>query len=744
METENESFAADAVRQLPERRPASLYDIAVQYSILDWYQTVSSGELEFDLAPEHLTFMTPMAKSELYEEDDNVLAVFVDLSDKQNPKFRDESPVQFLDIDRAKRYKLGHSYPSDKTSSMTDYSITTHKEASEKHLSGELDEWWGTGNIQDRFTDWAHSEAAETVIEQDEGQVWILEALQHLGESSENFQEILDRSDFPLDPEEEEEEHEVFITVRVKLPSSDEYLWPGEIPVLNDVMVEQKAERFENVSVEDAAGEGAGYVSGEPGHVTGGSAGILGMYGKKQREHFSDLSSDGSNAWRSRPITHETAAAIATANSVFEEFYQGLGESRRLYILPYIGAHPEQISPYEFDSFASEVFEVLRSAADSDFEATVSEVFYERDGGSEEDSASLGLFADESIDPYAHTRVATVFVVTGNPNRVFFETLHTDIFRPLEVDSAHEAVLRESVFAGNGVFAQTRTQSNSPLLRRDKGPRRTMALFGGYFEWTTAPTRTSDEAEGTPKAGDIDDVRSRRLEQFLTGGEMTTATLIEEYLHRLVQDQRNLFGEDSDYEFPIFKILEQYAQLRALDQVGALTNQVTDQYQNSGGQIAKQSRPTIATVTEQQPSPEHESRDDRLEEFLTGHEVLSESDAHQAVFVLGGLVGRISTYQRQNDVSSTLVRRYPIDYLTKQSVKEVTNEVLQMNNTYIESDDELPSTYNARYVDRLPDLMLSVDPGKWKVPQSELQWVYALGIAYGTKDQQITTEENNE
>lgn len=744
MAAENESLAADAVRQLPERRPASLYDIAVQYSILDWYQTVTSGELEFDLDPEHLTFMTPMAKPDLYDEDHNVLAVFVDLSDEQNPKFKDENPVQFLTVDQGKRYELGHSYPSDKTSSMTDYSITTHKEASEKHLSGELDEWWGTGNIQDRFTEWAHSEAAETIVEQDEGEVWILEALQHLGESSDNFQELLERSDFPLDPEEEDEEHEVFITVRVKLPSSDGYLWPGEIPILNDVMVEQKAERFENVSVEDAAGEGAGYVSGGSEHVTGGSAGILGMYGKKQREHFPDLSSDGSEAWRSRPITHETAAAIATANSVFEEFYQGLGENRRLYILPYLGAHPDQISPDEFNSFASDVFEVVRSASDSDFETTVSKVFFEREEDDEEESASLGLFTDELADPYTNTRVASVFVVTGNPNRVFFETLHTDMFRPLKVSSAHKAILSESVFAGSGVFMEARTQSDSPLLRQDERPRRAMALFGGYFEWTTAPTRTSDEAEGTPKAGDIDDVRSRRLEQFLTGGEITTATLVEEYLHRLVQDQRELFGEESDYEFPIFKILEQYAQLRALDRIGALASQATTQFRSNGEQAAKQSRPTIATVTEQQPSPEHESRDDRLDEFLTNHEVLSESDSHQAVFVLGGLVGRISAYQRQNNVSSTLVRRYPIDYLTKQSVKEVTNEVLQMNNTYIESDDELPPTYNARYVDRLPNLMLSADPKTWKFPQSELQWVYALGIAYGMKDTQTNTEENNE
>jgi CRISPR-associated protein Cas8b/Csh1 subtype I-B len=139
---------------------------------------------------------------------------------------------------------------------------------------------------------------------------------------------------------------------------------------------------------------------------------------------------------------------------------------------------------------------------------------------------------------------------------------------------------------------------------------------------------------------------------------------------------------------------------------------------------------------------DHEDRESRLEDFIESHEVLSNSKPSQAVFLLGGLVGRVSAYQRQpeKNVSSTLVRRYPIDYLTKQSIKEVTNEVIQMNNTYIEADD-LPSTYNARYANRLPDLMLESDPGSWSLTQNELQWLYALGITYGLNDTQIDTEE---
>jgi CRISPR-associated protein Cas8b/Csh1 subtype I-B len=118
-----------------------------------------------------------------------------------------------------------------------------------------------------------------------------------------------------------------------------------------------------------------------------------------------------------------------------------------------------------------------------------------------------------------------------------------------------------------------------------------------------------------------------------------------------------------------------------------------------------------------------------------------DDESKLAVFLLGGLVGRLSALQRKKDISSTLVRRYPVDYITKQSVKEVTAEVIGMNNTYIEAYDETSSGMNARYTNRLPNLMLSADPSKWKFSQNEIQWLYALGITYGTNDTSVQQEE---
>lgn len=732
--------AAEALERLPQRRPASLYDVAVQYSILDWYQTITSDDLTFELAPEHLAFMTPLAKQELYDEPDNALVVYVDLSDPETPRFRDEQPVRVESIDRSQRYQLGHSYPAKKTAAKTDHSITTHKDASEHHLAGERDHWAGTNNIIDRFTGWAQSDAADRVIERnDVDDVWIIRALQQLGEGESALDELTDRPDFPLDPTDKETEREVFVTVRVKLPDEDEYRWPGEVPALNEVMVEQKTEQFESTAVSNAAGEGVGYVTGERKVVKGGSTGLLSMYPKKHREHFPDLSPDGSAAWRSRPITHTTAAAIATATTVFEHFYQGLGDDRRLYVLPYLASHPEQVSPAEFNRFATTVFERLREADATDFETAVNRVFFERDDA--DSDGTPPLFPSQRRDsPYKHVRVATAFTVSGNPDRVFFEATNTDPYQPLALENAHEQLIEEPPFVGEGVFADLVEGTDSPLLARTPSLR-TMALFGSYFDYTTAPTRSSEESQNTPKAGDIDDVRARRLRQFLTNDRIAVLPLLAEYLHRIVQRQRDRFGQDGTSNVPAVAIVEQYMQLRALAAIGALDAG----QQQRRIEVSNSKTPTynITTVTSTNSDAAYESQAERLEAFIDSHAVLANQESRQAVFLLGGLVGIISNFQRhpEQDISSTLVRRYPIDYLTKQSIKGVTNEVLQMANTYADAEEYFPAHQVNEYTRRLPDLMLTADPNEWTFRQSELQWLYALGIAFGSNDIPIDTEE---
>ena len=266
---------------------------------------------------------------------------------------------------------------------------------------------------------------------------------------------------------------------------------------------------------------------------------------------------------------------------------------------------------------------------------------------------------------------------------MLFDTIDAPRYRPANVEKSHIEVLKQQPVGEHGVFAGLLDNAESLLLDTDAELHGSL-LFGSYFIRTTEPTRSSQEASETPKAGDIDDTRVQRMRKFLVDEKISAGTLIEGYVHQLVQEQRNEFDSEGT-SFPSFDMLAQYVQLRALYDAGVLESSDTA---------------TLANVQPITHDGDYESREERLDDFIASHEVLDE-DSKQAVFLLGGLVGRITTLQRRNDVSSTLVRRYPIDYITKQSIKEVTNEVLQMNNTYIESEDRPSGGYNARYVNQI-------------------------------------------
>jgi hypothetical protein len=740
--------AATAVDGFQDRIPASLYEIAWQYSLFDWYDAATSEALDWNLAPEHLTYLTPRKKSNLFDEPDSLITVYADLSDPDNPQLgtaeTTDGPVEITTLTEADRYRVGHSYPEGKTANMTDYSITTHKGADAHHIAGLRDDAYWTNNIQDRFTDWPQSEYAESVREDatpaDEA---ILDAMAALGDD-ESVMENLSDSFLSL-VDSEEDELEALITVRVKLPGEDTYKYPAEVPVFNDVMRAKKADRLTSISVENARGEGAGYVSGETEPVTGGSPGLFGMFGKEQREHFNDLDTDGESAWRNRPLSFDVAAAVSIAGSVFDDFFRGLGNSRRLYILPYLAGRQSELDANTFKTFYSEVFERLQAAETGDdgtFDDDVATIFDKINSAVTADESlpdALSIDTDTGLD-YSDVRVAVVYQVTGNPDRVFFDSLD-GISHAIQLANTHREAATTAPFISDGIFKNNPSPDSSPLLGRELTLHRYI-LYGGYFRRTTEPTRTSRTAEDTPGweptndtpgsgadgdtpgSGTADDSRFQPVKTLVTGGQLSGASLLERYIHQLVQDQREEFDNDNGYiDFPKRSVVEQYTQLRALTDAELVTESQT------------------LSFNTQHMDTNFDSRADRLEQFIESHDAIKD-DPQRAVFVLGGLVGRITAYQDYEDISSTLVRRYPVDYLTKQTVTEVTKEVLQMNNSYAEAEENRSYRTLSRYTDRLPDLMLSATPSEWPLTEAELQWIYSLGIAYGLSDSSLEEQDD--
>jgi hypothetical protein len=726
-----ETYPETAVERFLPRIPATLYEVAWQYSLLDWYSAVDSGEIDWDLAPEHLSYLTPRAKSELFGETDSLIVVYVDLSDPDAPQLRprrEGGPLEITTYTASDRFRIGHAYPANKTSSMTDYSITTHKGADAHHIAGLRDDAWGTNNVQDRFTGWAQSDHATAVSERaSSADKEILDGLAALGDDDAEMERLSEA--FLEAAGGEDVEFDALITVCVCPPGRDEYRYPGEISVLNEVMVEKKSARLESISVEGASGEGIGYVTNDATTVTGGSPGLFGMYGKKQREHFPDLDTTGESAWRTRPLDFDMAAAIAAADSIFEDFYRGLRNNRRLYVLPYLVTRGTELAPADFVWFHQNVFQPLRDAesgSEGTFDDRLEQLMRDAtEEGSDTDSSDAPFGDVESAGAWEAVRFAAVLQVTGNPDRVYFDTLDASHY-PAALEDAHNQVTASSVFTGGGIFANNPPPDSSPLLGLSLELTQSI-LYGYYFERTTEPTRTSRQASERPGAGDIDDDRMQRVRKLITGSRIALQPLLEQYVHQLVQDQRDQFDGDNEFiDFPKRSVVEQYTQLRALTAADVLHTADT----SFTFDVATMSDSAI-------------TRDERLESFLDTHQALDE-DHNRAVFLLGGLVGRITAYQDYNNVSSTLVRRYPVDYLTKQTIKEVTKEVLQVDNSYAEADDDRSYLTNNRYTSRLADTMLATDPSGWSMTEAELQWLYSLGISYGLNDISIDQDTGSD
>lgn len=633
--------AATAVSRFQDRLPASLYEIAWQYSLFDWFGTTETDDIDWDLAPEHLAYLTPQWASDLFGADDSLIVVYADLSDPDNPTLRDDTlggPVDITTYTEQDRFRVGHSYPPGKSSSMTDYSITTYKSASAHHIAGLREDAWWTNNVQDRFTDWAQSEFAEQVRENAEpSDVAILDGLAALGNDPEAMKNLSEA--FLALADSEDQEFGALITVAVRPPESDEYKLPGEIGVLNDVMREKKATRLENISVDDASGEGVDYVTGSSGQVTGGSAGLFGMYTVKQREHIPDLDQKGTDAWRIRPLDFDIAAAIEVAGSLFDGFYRRLGNNRRLYILPYLVARRNDLDSETFRWFHEEVYRRIQSAeggSDGNFDEEIENVMASSarlPNSNVEDSNDDALpFGTESAEDWDSVRFAVVHQVTGNPDRVFFDTL--DGLAPVAaLNNAHNAVTASKQFEGDGIFATSPSPASSLFLGRSLSLSRQIT-YGYYFERTTEALRTRPQGGDRPDAGAIDDSRMERLRNLMTGTRIDAGTLFEQYINHLIRLQRAQFGNDDPYiSFPKRGVVEQYVQLRALARVDAIDTTNTISVQTT----------TMTDESEQIPR-EFDSRTDRLDTFIDEHEALS-GEPEQAVFVLGGLVGRISAYQ---------------------------------------------------------------------------------------------------
>lgn len=694
---------------VPDRPLASLYDIACLYAACDVYDRYTSEYVEWDVSPEALRAMSPGKVEQLTdpEQEHSLIAAQIDLSGDP-PELGDPAVVVENLTDELK-YKIGFM-SRKKTSSQTDYSIS-NSSFSGDDVETLAHDTWGNRFLRGRLERWPFEVSDELVEEYP-----LLKKLRKLGDDTDTMerleQALLDRAEF--------DETEAIVTIKVRLESGGDYLYPGEVEALNAAGVRNRLEHIrDGLSVDEAHGIGVGYISGEEGEVLGGSGGIRGQYGKLQTGRFPNLVSN--DAWLSRPLAEDQAAAVSSFDDFVGDF-SFLQHGVRLHYLPY---PMDRIDVALFKRFYSEVYSSLRSTDEADFADRLIEIYtsgVNGDAGNDVPDSPLGDLIDDAgeYEPFTQDGgwlrlYALMYVGSTDPSRVFVDEPNVSLESITSLEDAYLDVLED--VGGSDLFG-TLASSLSYYLPTEGGVAYAL-LFGSFFDSVTAASPDEDDTEDADAHATTGDALFNRYAKLLRGSPISLPTLMTDFATFVTRELRSNLGEAQD-PFPTRAVVSQYIQLRTLDRAGLLrgdsimTDGICNRYMRSMGD-----------------GETYSSREERLQDFLDSHPMLEDAET-RSVFLLGGLVGRLSAYQYRENVSQKLTEQYPPSSINRRAIPDVTQEVLDRNYTYGDKDNI--NRFNRRYTDRLADSMLAKSPSEWGISESEAKWLYALGVAYGKQD----------
>lgn len=703
---------ADDIKDILLDRPiASLYDVAYLYGKLHALNTAKQYDVPID--DQYVERMTHESRTDYYEQEVGLFSVLVDLmgdepalgeaGELDERPNDDESPFVAESLDREKMLRVGLSRQGSRAAG---HNMSLAHDVSGLSLTREESVEKCEKYVRQLFDRWAASDSvADVAGDHDDG--WILENLKEVGEDADLMDTIEDevvdaiRATFG-------NEFNGVLSVRLNLPSTDGYVYPGEVTVLNEAMLYRWVEkRMRSYSeADDASGDGRGLITGDTGEVFGLSDSPLERYKGKMAEKFPNLVVDKS--WQQRPLTAEAAFAVSSGVPLLENFVQILGENTAAYYVPY--------APEPTVEQAVALYKLAMDATDNS--GAVVDV--------------LDDVANNPVNPlYDDLQIHYVAAYTpGNKRKFIEEEPCVDPERIRAIQEAHTNVLRGGLVAPDGdslpllpspsygrLTDDGDDEKGSKYLRAN-APVVTGVLTGGYFQSTFRHQSTDDDRDdhGTT------DLRAEATSTALASdGQIDPDWLLAQYVPRLISEQRSAFNDGNELPESIFT--RQYVQMQAFARAGVL------------GDVSSDDPRTIPVSTEtMSDTTEFSDRDDRLEQFIDSHPALDKDEERRAAFLLGALVGRVAAYQSSNGISRTVIRQHPIDAMTRRRVSTTLAKILEKNAHYSDDDESAGMLMNDRYITRLNDIMNRRPPEKWSLSTDDLRMHYGLGLTYGKND----------
>ncbi|QRY21728.1 CRISPR-associated protein Csh1 (plasmid) [Halobacterium sp. GSL-19] len=694
----------DIEEVLLDRPMASLYDVAYLYGKLHALNTAKQYDVPID--DRYVERMTNESRTGYYEQEVGLFSVLVDLTG-DSPTFGkaselderpddDVSPFVVESLDREKMLRVGFSRQGSRAAG---HNMSLAHDVSKS--SEDCDKY-----VRQLFDRWAASDSVADVAE-DHDDGWILEGLREVGEDS-DLMDTIEENVTDFLQETFGDEFNGVLSVRLKLPGTGGYIYPGEVEVLNDAMIYRWVEkRMRSYSAaDDASGDGRGLITGNTGEVFGLSDSPLERYKGKMAEKFPNLVVDKS--WQQRPLTAEAAFAVASGAPLLENFIQILGENTAAYYVPYVS------EPSVEQAVA--LYELAMDATDNS--GTIVDV--------------LDDVVNNPVNPL-HDDLQIHYMAVYEPGRkrkFIEEEPCVDPSRVRAIQRAHTDVLTNGLVAPDGdspplfpsppygrLTDDGDDEQGSKYLRTNT-PVVTGVLTGGYFQSTFRHQSTDEDRDdhGTT------DLRAEGTSTALASdGQMDPDWLLAQYVPRLISTQRGAF-EDGN-ELPESLLTRQYVQMQALASAGVLGDTSSDDPRTSSASTEHMSNTT-----------DFSDRDDRLEQFIDSHPALDEDEERRAAFLLGALVGRVAAYQSRNGISRTVIRQHPIDAMTRRRFNTTLGKVLEKNAHYSDSDENAGMLMNDRYITRLNDIVNRQTPKEWALSTDDLRMHYGLGLTYGKND----------
>jgi len=710
LDPEEDSEAIEGI--FLDRPLASLYDIAYVYGKLHTLNTIR--QYDVDIAERYIEWMTPDARTDYYDQEVGMFSVLIDLTG-ETPALGDASEVDGISdentspflaepIDREKMLRVGFSRQDSRAvghNMSLAHDVSKDSEDCVKYVLQMFDRWAASDSV------------ADVADEHEDG--WILKALRDVGDKEELMETIGEKVMVAIQ-EAFGDEFSGILSVRLKLPDVDRYVYPGEVEVLNEAMRHRWVQKRmrEYSAADDASGSGTGFITGEEGEVFGLSDSPLQRYKGKMAETFPNLVVDGS--WRDRPLTTDAASAVSSAVPLLENFVQILGDDTEAYYIPYV------TEPTVEQAIA--IYELAVEAAEN--AGTIVSVV------TDAVKDPLNPLYDELLLYY------TVAYEPGEKRKFIDEEPRMKTAQIRSLQDAHTKLLQSNLLIpaadgspplfpapSYGRLTADDDEQGSKYLNPEAGAVIPGVLSGGYFK-STFRHQSTDETQDDHGTTDI---RTEGTRLTLTPSERIDPDwLLAQYAPRLVSEQRAGFEENS--ELPESLITRQYVQMQALARAGVMGSEESD-------------NPLAEPVTDtaMNETTDFDNRDDRLDQFINSHPALEKDEERRAAFLLGGLVGRVAAYQNMKGISRTVIRQHPIDGMTRRRFSTTLSKVLEKNAQYSDQDERAGMVMNDRYVMRLNEIIHRHPPEDWDLSTDDLRMHYGLGLSYGKNDQGVTESD---